>query len=320
MTVLLKKQNKIYMLICICIFVLFAPGFAFAEEEAAEYNLTVKYPVEDVQISVYKIAEYTEDEALVLVESYQPYKEIVKGLQDLEENPGEFLADTWMELAKTLRHLSLKDGIACDYSMVTGKSGDAQISVERGLYLVLPKMKTTDNGVYTAVPVLTMLPYQNEAGQFQDTVTLDFGGKVSKEELKDTYSVEKIWKADDGKARPASIEVVLMQDYSHTYDTVVLNADNNWRYTWSNLPQGHHWAAYEKTIPSGYKVTYNDEGAVMYIKNTYTSTGEMTTGKKPSQTVLPDTGQLWWPVPVLAVLGLIFFAAGWIRYDHGERR
>ena len=34
---------------------------------------------------------------------------------------------------------------------------------------------------------------------------------------------------------------------------------------------------------------------------------------------LPQTGQLWWPVPVLVMLGLIFFALGWKIRRKAER-
>lgn len=36
------------------------------------------------------------------------------------------------------------------------------------------------------------------------------------------------------------------------------------------------------------------------------------TPQKPSEPTLPQTGQLNWPIPVLAVLGLCLFSAGWM--------
>ena len=33
---------------------------------------------------------------------------------------------------------------------------------------------------------------------------------------------------------------------------------------------------------------------------------------------LPQTGMLWWPVPLLAVAGVALFLAGWIRHGRGE--
>ena len=33
---------------------------------------------------------------------------------------------------------------------------------------------------------------------------------------------------------------------------------------------------------------------------------------------LPQTGQLWWPVPILAVVGILFFAIGWKRRSNNS--
>lgn len=61
-------------------------------------------------------------------------------------------------------------------------------------------------------------------------------------------------------------------------------------------------------------VPFYEAGAYRYDVNAYgkfelEKTPEPT---KPQQPRLPQTGQLNWPVPVLAVSGMILFAAGWI--------
>ena len=38
-----------------------------------------------------------------------------------------------------------------------------------------------------------------------------------------------------------------------------------------------------------------------------------------SEDTIVQTGQLWWPVPILTVLGLALFSIGWIR-RHSEER
>jgi len=40
---------------------------------------------------------------------------------------------------------------------------------------------------------------------------------------------------------------------------------------------------------------------------------------KPTDPTLPQTGQLNWPIPVLAVLGLLLFTAGWVM-RYGKRK
>ena len=40
----------------------------------------------------------------------------------------------------------------------------------------------------------------------------------------------------------------------------------------------------------------------------------------PQTGTLPQTGQLNWPIPVLVVLGLIFFSFGWfLRFGRKDR-
>ena len=39
----------------------------------------------------------------------------------------------------------------------------------------------------------------------------------------------------------------------------------------------------------------------------------------PDKPVLPQTGQLNWPVPVLACSGVLLFAAGWVLNRQGKK-
>lgn len=43
-----------------------------------------------------------------------------------------------------------------------------------------------------------------------------------------------------------------------------------------------------------------------------------TTPTKPLETILPQTGQLNWPIPVLVMLGLFLFAVGWLQRTGNE--
>ena len=61
-------------------------------------------------------------------------------------------------------------------------------------------------------------------------------------------------------------------------------------------------------MPDNYTVTYTAKGTVLTVTNTYKAPPE-----KPDEPDLPQTGILWWPVPVMAGLGIVFFGAGWLR-------
>lgn len=60
-----------------------------------------------------------------------------------------------------------------------------------------------------------------------------------------------------------------------------------------------------------YTVEITQEGKVFVVTNTYVPE-KPTTPSKPD-TSLPQTGQLWWPVPVLLAVGLLFVVIGLIR-------
>lgn len=82
-------------------------------------------------------------------------------------------------------------------------------------------------------------------------------------------NVEKIW--DDGNyhARPESVQVTLLRN-NEAFETVELNGDNNWRYTWENLTDEYDWSVDEQTIPGEYSKTVVNDGNNWTITNTLT--------------------------------------------------
>lgn len=112
----------------------------------------------------------------------------------------------------------------------------------------------------------------------------------------ETYkvTVKKVWKDGNSKSRPESIKVRLTRK-DKTVDTVTLTAKNNWRYTWHDLGYKSGWDVEEIKVPKGYDVSYNEKGRVFTITNT---------------AELEATGQLNWPIPVLAVAGVLLVATG----------
>jgi tetratricopeptide (TPR) repeat protein len=123
-----------------------------------------------------------------------------------------------------------------------------------------------------------------------------------------TCKVLKSWKNDSAAKRPKSITVYLLRD-GEVFDTVILNSANNWRYTWDKLDSSYKWTVAEK-VPDNYTVTITKEGVTYLITNTGKDEPPKKEEKPPK---LPQTGQLWWPVPILAVLGLMFILIGCIR-------
>ena len=84
-----------------------------------------------------------------------------------------------------------------------------------------------------------------------------------------TVSVEKVW--DDGgyHARPDDVEVTLYRD-NEAFETVTLNEENHWRYTWDELTDEYDWSVDEATIPAEYSKSVENEGNDWTITNTRT--------------------------------------------------
>ena len=125
----------------------------------------------------------------------------------------------------------------------------------------------------------------------------------------DKTVTRRVYKQWDDKGyeskRPSVVTVYLLADGKQLY-TQQLTAANNWTYTWDNLPRcdaaGKEitWTLKEATV-SGYTSDITQSGANFIVTNSIT------------KAKLPQTGSLWWLVPVLAAAGLAFLAVGLLR-------
>lgn len=79
-------------------------------------------------------------------------------------------------------------------------------------------------------------------------------------------TVKKIWEDGGSKNRPSSVTVNLLKDGKFS-EKVVLNAANQWTYTWSRLDTDYDWTVEEAKVPSGYKVSYKTVGNITFITN-----------------------------------------------------
>lgn len=109
-------------------------------------------------------------------------------------------------------------------------------------------------------------------------------------------SVRKVW--NDGKSTHSSITIELLND-GETVDKVVLSSDNQWKASWKDMPYSDKYSVREASVPSGYKVSYSQKDNEFIVTNS---------------TTLIYTGQLNWPVPILAFGGVLLFAGGWVLF------
>lgn len=107
-------------------------------------------------------------------------------------------------------------------------------------------------------------------------------------------TVKKVWSGDEASERPESVTVTLYNGDTE-YQSVVLNENNGWTYTWKDENAYGNWQVVETNIPKDYTPSYEVKDGIVTITNT----------KR-----LIQTGQIKWPVAVLGSAGIALVAVG----------
>ena len=87
---------------------------------------------------------------------------------------------------------------------------------------------------------------------------------------------------------------VLMQN-DKVIKTAILNEQNSWQVTYSDMPESDSYSIIEIDIPEGFTATYSQSEYEFTVTNTSS---------------LIQTGQLVWPIPVLAISGMLLVVVG----------
>ena len=229
-----------------------------------------------------------------------------------------------------------KDGKEPVASGVTNKWGRLEIDdLDNGKYLVVGRPYRTGNKICEPEMCLVTFPVKDDQGN-----VLESGLLMPKYAMKDQgiidYNLVVIWNDNNYSGRPKQVKVGTYRNEGlHTVVTVKRDAKPslsyadgtvyavslssantltdtgyNWRYSWEEEDETAIWAVLED-VPSGYTATYDREGNTFYIINTRKDPGPGGSGSSGGK--LPQTGQVWWPVPVLTLAGIALLMAGWIR-------
>lgn len=343
----MKRNRRVAAVICSILMLLMLLPFpalaAGSIDPDKEVKLSLSYqddtkPVAGAQFDIYLIAEVDESGELTPTETFSQFPVDIRGKND----------EAWRNLASTLEGYILRDKIAPTDTGKTDKNGKLDYPTEQfrqssgggmkqGLYLVMGHRHLQDGYYYDAASFIVQLPELNaekniwnyEVGTAPKFTRTKKPGGGGSEGGSVSRKVLKVW-SDSGHEidRPQEVTVQLLQD-GDVYDTATLSADNNWRYTWSKLPSGHSWRVTEE-VPSGYTVSISSEGTTFVVRNSYdperppeeiedggTPLGHMdfdTIEDMPIPlAVLPQTGTLWWLVPILAAVGTLMIVLGLVR-------
>lgn len=322
---MMKRCKQIAVsLLCAVLLALCLPAEAMAAgsiDLGREVSLCIScqedgQPLAGAEWAVYLVATAAETGELTTTEAFRQFPVNMRGEND----------QAWKTLASTLEGYVLRDGIAPADSGVSDEQGLMQFPtgasrLTPGLYLVLGQRHTQDGRRYDPSPFMVLLPTQDKQANVWDyavNVNAKYEGSDIPEDPAQTVSrkVLKVWQ-DEGQetARPQEVVVQLLRNGS-VYDTVTLNAQNNWRFRWTGLPADAVWTVAEKECEN-YTVEVSREGATFVVTNTCAQ--DFPDETPPATPTLPQTGQLWWPVPVLLSAGLLCVVLGLLRRRREER-
>ena len=321
----MKLCKRIIPLLLAMMLLLSTPAFAVESIDLnRETALTISYqdggvPLVGANFSIYLVATVDEAGELTTVDSFRQFNVDIRGKNDA----------AWRTLASTLEGYVLRDNVVPTGSGKTNAGGNLYFptggkKLTPGLYLVLGDRITQGGFRYDPMPFMVMLPTQ-DTGRNEWLYDVVVNPKHESSEIPDapstiTRKVLKVWDDANSSGRPTEVIVQLLRD-GKVYDTVSLNSENNWRYTWSDLDDSYTWTVVEKEC-EGYTVQVERDGITFVITNTReVDVPDNPTPPKPTKPTLPQTGQLWWPVPLLMMGGLLFLVIGlfYRRRTSGEK-
>lgn len=247
--------KKLILLCLLAFFALVNAVFISANEKA---TINYNYIQKDVNISIYKVASNDG----TLCGNFADYQVSVfdKGS------------------AQTLASYAERDNISADSSVKTDSKYTASFrNVDDGIYLITGESTTVGKYKYKIMPSVIKVSGKDVNITAKYEVT-DFSGG---DDEKTQVAVMKVWsgrKEDQATAQ-------LLKD-GEVYAEVILNQDNNWRYTWSDLDDKYTWSVTEKDVPQNYTMSVEKDGSVYVIINKYNTPGG---GDEPDETVTETT-------------------------------
>ena len=183
--------------------------------------------------------------------------------------------------------------------LLTDENGKATFTnLPLGLYFLQQTNTVTDYAPCTSF--LATVPNKSADGYVYD---VNASPKTDVAKLTD-ITIKKVWNTGTSAKPDSSISVQLLKE-GVVVKTATLSAQNNWQITYTDMPESDAYSILETDIPKGFIATYSKNGYVFTVTNT------------PG---LAQTGQLIWPIPVLAMAGLCLIAIGTILLRKPRKR
>ena len=346
----MKTSWKLRLALALMVAAVLAVTIPVFAAEGDGYTVSGKYlpgskAHEGLPFCLYKIGDCVVKDGKAVLVLDDSVKDAVPedfNLDVVAEVDSEQWTKDWLEKAKIIdEYLPDDTEKACD-SVTTDENGEFSFApIENGLYLLVndewfedPEKDQDGNTVYWhGLPMLVLV----------------LNGDVEREvkpemetEAPDRYIVVKSWQ-DTGnqKARPKEIKVEIYYDYktgqkNEPIETVTLNADNNWCYSWSTDDEKYQDKTEDKytvkeVITADIKKNYTLKESESMDQKTNTkrfnitnvyNTGDKGSGKSSSKVKTGDTNKMnkYYVIcaAALIVLIILFIASRKRRKDDGQ--
>lgn len=262
-----------------CSMTVFAQDFDPQKTGSISVTLTQQKnekPIVGAELSVYYVATVHKDVFGKLSYVYT----------DAFENAEIDIADP--SIAIKLEAFALEQSLP-SVKITTDENGTATCKeLALGLYFI--RQSSAVEGFAPCTPFMVTLPGTNDDGYVYE---VNASPKTEVAKLM-SITIKKVWNTDASTQAADSVTVQLLQNGS-VVKTATLNKQNDWQVTYSGMPESDAYSIKEVNVPKGFTATYQQSGYVFTVTNTAT---------------LAQTGQLIWPIPVLAISGMLFIAAG----------
>lgn len=232
--------------------------------------------VEGAEITIYKVADATEYNNNLKFEYVDEIKSCDFNLEDLENS------NATSEILKC---------ITKDVLSITKSTNDKGIvtfdNLDLGLYIVTQSNKVEGFSVIDSF--LVMIPNVIDNEWIYDISALP---KTDIYKVMDLI-INKVWNTVNENL-PHEILVNLYKN-DEVIETVVLNEENNWSYTFEDIEASDEYYIKEVNVPKGYIDSYQIVDNVFTIINS---------------DKLPQTGQIFYLIVFLIISGVIFILIG----------
>ena len=274
-------------LIVSCAFPAFAQAFDPERRGSISVTLTEgrdQHPIEGAELSVYYVATVGMNSGGKLSYVYT----------SLFENSGFDLSD--LALSQKLENFVSGHDVSSLAITTDGEGRAVCEDLRPGLYFI--RQSGTVEGFAPCSPFVVTLPGITEDGYVYD---INASPKIQAATLT-SITIKKVWNTDASTQATDSVRVELLHN-SKVVQTAVLNAENHWQVTYTDMPESDAYSIREVDVPKGFTATYSQQGYVFTVTNTAT---------------LIQTGQLVWPIPLLALCGMVLIAVGTVLLHKGK--